>query len=408
MIKTAYFYKNNRKRALSSSGFFKKLLPTLCILITAMAFLSPNPVMAGGDKWTQRSRTLEETVAISNTATVEITNKYGRIQIDTWDKDSLSIEVNITAQARNFDKVSRIMDRISIDMNTSSEDFMIFRTEIGNGKRGSGILSFLQDLWDNTSDLTNSLLNTQNVTVDYMVYLPESVKLTLENKFGDVLLPTVKGALRTDIEHGDLRAKEIWDARDISAKYGKLDIKHLRQGNLSLSFVDVVIESADNLQIESRSCNINLEEVKNIELDAHYDDLYIGSAESISGSQVSTDLRVRNLSESIDITSKYGSVNVSHVEPKVKNVSLNGNYTDYSLGFQPAASYEFNVSLKDNDKFYYPEKNTKVASDDVSTEGMRHIDGQVTSTKESYDTAKGGTNVRIKTKNGSVHLGYNK
>ncbi len=100
---------------------------------------------------------------------------------------------------------------------------------------------------------------------------------------------------------------------------------------------------------------------------------------------------------------------MSHVEPEVENISLNGNYTDYSLGFQPAANYEFNVSLKDNDKFYYPEKNTKVASDDVSTEGMRHIDGKVTSTKESYSTAKSaGTNVRIKTKNGSVHLGYNK
>ncbi len=380
-------------------------------LLTIISFLASNSAMAEVHSWMHRSKTIEETVAISNAATVEITNKYGRIQIDTWDKDSLFIEVSITAQAKNFDKVERIMDRINIDMNTESEDFMIFRTEIGNNKRGGGILGFFQDLWDDTSDLTNSLLNTQNVTVDYHLYLPESVKLTIENKFGDVILPTVKGALRMDIEHGDLRAKEIWNARNVTAKYGKLDVKNIHQGNLNLSFVDAVIESGGNLQVESRSSNINLEEVENIEVDAHYDEWYIGSAESVNGSQVSTDLRVRKLTQSIDLTSKYGSVDVARIEPKVKNVNLYGNYTDYSLGFHPSVSYDFNISLKDDDNFYFPEKQAKVDIDNVSGEGMRHIDGRMTSTKESYTASQNGgkgTDVRIKTRNGSVHLSYNK
>ncbi|MEZ4888968.1 MAG: hypothetical protein R3E32_29850 [Chitinophagales bacterium] len=391
--------------------FFHSASCILTILITAMAFFATNTAMAADQQWTNRSKTIEETVAISSTATVEIANKYGRIEIDTWNKDSLYIEVSISAQAKNFDKVERIMDRINIDMNTESEDFMIFRTEIGSGKGSSGILGFFQDLWDSTSDLTNSLLNTQNVTVDYKVFLPESVKLTIENRFGDVLLPTVKGALRTDIEHGDLHAKDIWNARNISAKYGKLDIENIRQGNLNLSFVDAVIESAGSLQVESRSSNINLEEVEHLEVDANYDEWYIGSAESVNGSQVSTDLRVRNLSKSIDITSKYGSVDVSRIEPQVKSVNLFGNYTDYSLGFNPSVSYDFNVSLKEGDNFYFPEKNAKIQADSVSEEGMRHIDGKVTSSKESYSTSKGdtkGTEVRIKTRNGSVHLGYNK
>lgn len=406
-----YFCKKSRKIASNAYQNRIYVLRLMCILMATIGLFAHQTAMAGGDKWTQRSKTIEETVAISNTATVEITNKYGRIQIDTWDKDSLSIEVNITAQARNFDKVNRIMDRINIDMNTASEDFMIFRTEIGSSKRSNRFLSFFQDLWEGTSDLTNSLLNTQNVTVDYKVYLPEAVKLTLENKFGDVLLPIVKGALRTDIEHGDLRANEIWDARDITAKYGKLDIKRIEQGNLTLSFVDGVIESADNLQIESRSSNLNVEEVVSIEVDTRYDEFYIGSAESVNGSQVSTDLRVRNLGESIDISSKYGSVDVSHIDSDVTHINLFGNYTDYSLGFHPTSSYDFNISMKENDKLFLPEKQTKVGSDDTSPEGMRHIDGRVKSTKESYATSNNGsegTNVRIKTKNGSVHLGYNK
>ncbi|MGB0929528.1 MAG: hypothetical protein ACPGVB_02045 [Chitinophagales bacterium] len=392
------------------------LTPTsyfLTIFLTVISFFASSPAMADG-QWMHRSETVQETVAISNTATVEITNKYGRIQIDTWDKDSLSIEVNITAQARNFDKVERIMNKINIDMNTDSEDFMIFRTEIGNGKRrGGGILSFFQDLWDDTSDLTSSLLNTQNVTVDYRLYMPESVKLTIENKFGDVILPTMKGALRMDIEHGDLRAQEIWNARNVKAKYGKLDVKNIRQGNLTLSFVDAVIESGGSLQVESRSSNINLEEVESLEVDAHYDEWYIGSAENVNGSQVSTDLRVRNLSNSIDLTSKYGSVDVAHVEPKVKSVNLYGNYTDYSLSFNPSVSYNFNVTLKDKDSFYFPEKQADIDTDDISEEGMRHIDGRMKSSKESYDLTQNqnggkGTDVRIKTKNGSVHMSYSK
>lgn len=384
---------------------------SLTILIAAIGFFASNPAMADG-QWMHRSETITETVAISNTATVEITNKYGRIEIDTWDKDSLSIEVSITAQAKNFDKVERIIDRINIDMNTDSEDFMIFRTEIGNGKRrGGGILSFFQDLWDDTADLTSSLLNTQNVTVDYRLYMPESVKLTIENKFGDVILPIVKGALRMDIEHGDLRAQEIWNARNVKAKYGKMDVKNIRQGNLTLSFVDAVIESGGSLQVESRSSNINLEEVESLEVDAHYDEWYIGLAENVNGSQVSTDLRVRNLTNSIDLTSKYGSIDVAHVEPKVKSVHLYGNYTDYSLGFNPSVSYNFNVTLKDNDDFYFPEKQAKIDADDVSEEGMRHIDGRMKSSKESYSTHQNsgkGTDVRIKTRNGSVHMSYNK
>jgi hypothetical protein len=134
--------------------------------------------------------------------------------------------------------------------------------------------------------------------ISYKVQLPAGTPLTIENSFGDIILPDYSGAVNLTSKFGDLQTGALSKAEKIQSEFGGVNIKEVNNLNCTFKFSTVTIGSLGG------NSKINLEFCK-------------ASRINLSGSISSLDLRESyslinlvpssGLSASYDIRSSYSS-----------------------------------------------------------------------------------------------------
>ena len=83
------------------------------------------------DSFTKReySKTINKQFPITTDGMVEISNRYGKVEIKTWDNSEVKVEVVISVNATSEDRAEDVFDRITIDFN-SGRDFVSATTEL--------------------------------------------------------------------------------------------------------------------------------------------------------------------------------------------------------------------------------------------------------------------------------------
>jgi len=125
--------------------------------------------------------------AIALDGNVVLSNTRGKIEVRTWDKNEVSIDVLITVNARNQSDANDVFERIKVLFNTY-DNTVSARTQITEIPRWN---------WNYVRSV---------YTVDYVVYMPKSCHLNLFNKFGDALVEELSGTATLTVKHGNIRA----------------------------------------------------------------------------------------------------------------------------------------------------------------------------------------------------------
>lgn len=336
----------------------------------------------------ERERSISKAFAAHATTTVEIVNKYGTVHVNTWDKDSVRFEIQIKVKAKRYEDAEAMSESTTFNLGGSSS-FITAQTIFGENSN-----MFKQSWMDLKSEL-----GFTKVTVDYVVYLPATNKVSISNKFGDIYLPMMEGDLRIDLSHGDLRAKSIKEAKKLKARYGSVNIDVLEEGKLDLGSVDLIMEEAGEISIKSTSSEVHLEEVKELFIESTYDKFFIEEVERLSGESKFSHIKVKRMSAKLDLTTKYGSITVNKVQNGFQRVNLTGEYTDYTVSFDAASSCNFDVQLDDGRDFTYPSNGIEVTTDSLYTETIHGYQGYI---GKNSDAAQ----VRIHTKRSYVKFDY--
>ena len=77
---------------------------------------------------TERTKSITKTFPISADGTTSLSNKYGKMDINVWDKNEVQITVNVKVDARNDRKEQEILDGIDVEFDNSS-DYVSATTE---------------------------------------------------------------------------------------------------------------------------------------------------------------------------------------------------------------------------------------------------------------------------------------
>ena len=74
---------------------------------------------------------------------LEINNKYGKIELTTWNKDSVRIEANLSIKANSASKVMKLRNSIHFDFSATSH-FIVAKTVFGGST--NSVFNELRDL----------------------------------------------------------------------------------------------------------------------------------------------------------------------------------------------------------------------------------------------------------------------
>ncbi len=290
---------------------------------------------------TKLTKNITRSFSVESGDDVEVINKYGKIIINTWDKDSAKFSVDIVATGKTDDIVEKLMDKVKIDF-SYAVGFLTVETDMDK-KKGA-----LSSVLNSIEDYSKSFTSRNKVTIDYTIYVPDGVNLTLDNKFGNVFINDFSGKLDLTLSHGDLRTRSLEGQSEVSLSFGNGTIKNMKDGTVKLKGSELAVNNAQRLSVQSSSSEMTLGDIKSLKLNSRNDKIRIQEVTSVSGSGDFSDVNVDALVSDLDLNLDYGEIFVDRVDANFKSISINSKSADISLILSPQSYFSANIAAMED------------------------------------------------------------
>ncbi len=281
------------------------------------------------------TRELTKEFKVSPQTQIEITNKYGKIDIHTWNKDSVVFEINIKVEARKLSKLEDVVGGIDFDV-TSNEHFLLLRTNVDKNKNS---------LEKELQRFKETILKSDgNIQIDYEVWMPDSNELKIENKFGDIYIGDYNGEIAIDLSNGNLKAHNFYNRVKLDMTFADASVNLIKDGQIQCNFSEMYLKKVESLNLISKSSEFEINQVQDLEAESRRDKFRIREAEMINAKSSFSMFRIEELSDRLTLRSDYGNLELGKISPDFENIIIESKSTDISLYFNKSASFDFDIT----------------------------------------------------------------
>jgi hypothetical protein len=128
----------------------------------------------------EKSKTYTKSYPADGNDKLQIDNRYGKVTVNTWNKNEFKVDVQIKSYANNDDDAQKLLDQASITDNKDN-DLVNFTTVINTGTGNN--------FWGTMT--TNGKTTVRKTVVTYTVYMPIKSAVSITNRYGSIELPTL-------------------------------------------------------------------------------------------------------------------------------------------------------------------------------------------------------------------------
>lgn len=318
----------------------------------------------------EKTKKFSEKWAAGSIENLNVSNKFGEIKIVNEGGPDVTIDVLVTVEGSNENKVTEMLNRI----------------EVSFSKTG------------NTAKAETSIENNYNFngkfSIDYVVNIPSEKNLQISNKYGNVIVNKLTGTGQFDVKYGSITAVSLKGSNThLNLDYGKGNITETGNMEAELGYSTISIGETGNLRLNSKYSTIELDKAKEIQAESKYDKMNMGDIISFSSVTKYTNIKIGKLSKSLKIENGYGGIKVEEIAPDFESVNVTSSYGQISLGLRNA-SYSIDANC-DYCGISYPQERFK---------GNRMKENTSFELKGKIGTAGGGT-VTVKSRYGEIKLG---
>lgn len=283
---------------------------------------------AAGKYQYEENRTIIKTISVGQRPIFESDTKYSDVIITHSAINEIQIKMVIKTSSNKKEWAQKMLD------------LPVFKVE----KSGNG--AYLYGSFD--SELNEQHRNWGSFTISYYVSVPANTQFKCTSKYGGIDMDRVENSLSANIKYGNINIKNkiSGSTSNFDMQYG--DIKVLDASaplQILIKYGNVKTGKCANIDIDSKYCNINIEQADQIKGIGKYDNYKIGSANSIIFSELDyTGLRINDLIQQISLSSfKYSSLKVNNVASGFKSINIPGAaYSDIKLRI-PTRAFTINA-----------------------------------------------------------------
>ena len=272
---------------------------------------------------------------VSPTTRIELTNKYGKIELNTWNKDSVIVDIKIRVEDKKLSKLEKAISEIDFDI-TESDHFVIVRTIVGKNKSGleKEIQKFKESVFQSDS----------KIEINYTVWLPKSNDLKVENKFGDIYIGDYFGELELNLSNGNLKSHNFEGKTNLTLSFADATINQMKSGRLDCNYSEVFMKKADNLQVTSKSSDFEIYEINELDANSRRDKFRIRLIESLEAKGSFSNFRINELTDRISLRVEYGDVDIEKTAIDFSNIYIESKSTDINLYFSEDSKFLFEIN----------------------------------------------------------------
>ncbi|MFA8435511.1 MAG: hypothetical protein ACEPOZ_13405 [Marinifilaceae bacterium] len=259
---------------------------------------------------------------------LSIENKYGSIDINNWEIDSVVIDVTITVESYSEEKAESLFNNIDI----------LF------SKSGNNIKA--------VTEMSHKFKTGKKFSIDYKVNMPDYVQLDLNQKFGDIYINTIRAKTKINLSYGNLKGDKFLYPEEkpvssINLAYAKATINECNRSKLTLKYSKMNIGSSKGLVVVSRFSQLHLDNNQSVIADSKYDSFNIANTDvfMVSSGQYS-DFKIDQVNKRLELALRYGNCKIDYIPKDFESVSINNEYVASKIGIDPDASYTLEAETK--------------------------------------------------------------
>jgi hypothetical protein len=327
-------------------------------LLPAVVLLAGTTLL--GQDHTEK-RSVSKRFPVSRESTLEVMNKYGKIQVVTWDRNEVTVDVDIILTESNPSKLRKLKEDISIDF-TATGNYIIARTRIES--ESGRIASELKSVSHTISG------SNKQVEINYLVRIPEYLDVVLQNKFGDIYLDNLKGQVDIELSNGALKTGQLEGSTSMTLSFASGMVKSLGSSSMKLLYSDMTVGDAGQLELESKSSTVHADSVNVLKIESRRDKLHFKRVEYFFGNSNFSQVRIYDFLKESDVYMKYGELTVEHVIPGFSKIFVESYFTDVTLLFDSRSRFAFDILYHEKSVLRLPGEGIRTED---SSDGKEHF-----------------------------------
>jgi hypothetical protein len=268
----------------------------------------------------------------AGTKSLNISNRYGDVVIENWDKDQIVIDVKVTVEMSNKEKAQSFLDKIEVQFAESSDQISA-KTVIDDKFNFTG--------WG----------DHRRFSIDYHVKMPVETELALSNKYGNTEIDELHGLLNLDIKYGNITAGKLTRGNvkplnRLNIAYGKGTIDEVGWLDLTERYVgSMEISKSQAILLDSKYSKIILGETSSIVGESKYDNIRIETIKNLVLDNGYTEVNIGELTNKLDYSGSYGSFSIDRVPAGFESLQVETHYMGVKLGIEESASYKLDAKV---------------------------------------------------------------
>jgi len=276
----------------------------------------------------EKKKTYKKEYNVSNNNTLSVYNQYGNINVTTWNENKVSIEVIVTASAKEEKWADKKLDEIKI-----------YFSQTGNTVSAKTEISEENWSWG----FSNKKIQFE---INYFIKIPITNNVVLNNDYGHINLSDLEGDSKISVDYGGVNIGQLKSNNNIldleycnnsTVEYAKNIIVNADYSSLSLTKID-------NISLTADYCNTTIDAVGALSYNVDYGSLKIGNAHVIKGNNDYLNLTIGQINKRLDISCDYGNLKIDRVAKSFESIDIDSDYLNIKLGFDPTTEFKFDLS----------------------------------------------------------------
>lgn len=348
-------------------------------------FLFIPTILIANDRKHEKSKNISKTFNVNKNATLYINNKYGNVNVTTWNENRIEINVKITVKGDDLSSVERKLKDIDIQFE-STPSLVEARTIIEKSKSS-------WSWWGGS--------NNTNYKINYSVRMPITNNADLHNKYGNIyLLDKLEGKSNINCDYGKIQIDQLLNSNNnISLDYcGSSEISYMKSGNLNVDYSKLTIRKSNTLKVSADYSTIKIDQATDVTFNSDYGSISAEEVNSITGNSDYASIKIGTLKKSLKINSDYGGIRIQNIAKGFDNITIDGNYASIKLGTNSDNNFDFNIDLS-YASFGYPDNNVELYKS-IKKTSKKYYEG-------TFGKGNSNSKITIKSNYGGVSLKLN-
>ena len=256
----------------------KQTLKAYSALLLVQLFVQAT--LFAGEPPVEKKKTYSKSYSVNNSDVISLSNQFGEMRVNAWERNEVKVDVTITAKADNDERAQEILDNILIE----------------DGREGSGV--YFKTKWKNDRNQKKDKSKDgehkeEGMTINYVVYLPARNPVNISNQFGATIIPDLSGETKISSQFGSLDAGKLSKVKSVSIQFGSGTIESVNDGKLDFQFnnKDIIVNKLTgdvNVNVQhckSNSVKLNVDNsIKSITLNNSFSDVILSVPSNLSAS----------------------------------------------------------------------------------------------------------------------------